>query len=214
MNRSSTADAAVVSAVVPRGSARPRRALRYGLPALAAAALTTVGPGPVSAGGGGLPAPEENHVWAGCQLDSDTVEAIQDDVFTSSLDGSEFSPFGSPSNVQVAFIVVYSLQENDGQGLDGGEGPPFSGPILCAGGFPFGGGGIAPFNVATTTEDSPIPDPSTGADSVDILDLEEALILRYAPNFEGGGGGDPEKRFCHTVDENTDCFTVFGPFFD
>ena len=88
-----------------------------------------------------------------------------------------------------------------------------SAPILCAGGFPLGAGGIAPFNVATTTEDSPIPEPSTGADSVDILDLEEALILRYAPNFEGEGG-DPEKRFCHTVDENTDCFTVFGPFFD
>jgi hypothetical protein len=206
-------DAAAVADTGAGASVWSRRVMRYGLPALAAAALTTGGPHPVSAGGGGIPAPEENHVWGGCELSQEAVEAIQDSIFNSS--GGEGGPFGDfPENLEVAFVVVYSLQENDGQLLPDTEG--YTGPILCLGGFP--GEGFTPFGIESTSEDSPIPpEPGEGdPTSVNILDLEEALILRYEPNFPGEGEpftGNPEKRFCHTVDDNTDCFTVFSPDF-
>jgi hypothetical protein len=216
MNRSWTAEAAAAGAG-ERASVWPWRAMRYGLPALAAA-LTTVGPTQVSAGGGGPPPPpppEENHVWAGCELDNGAVTVLRQRIIASS--GGESSPFGDASDLQIAFVVVYSFQENDGQALVGGEGG-FTGPVLCLGGD--AGEGFEPFAIETTTETTSIPDPesdaaSSGAESVDILDLEEALALRYLPLFDDGEGGlfegTPEKRYCHTVDGNNDCFTIFPP---
>lgn len=208
-------DATAVADAGAGASVWSRRAMRYGLPALAAAALTTVGPDPASAGGGGPPPPpppEENHVWGGCELSAEAVNEIRQNIFDSA--GGEGGPFGDfADSLEVAFVVVYSLQENDGQPLTT-EG--HTGPILCVGGTV--GEGISHLGIETTTDTTQIPDPTSNAGSgdavsVDILDLEEALALRYLPLFDDGEGGlfegIPEKRYCHTVDDNNDCFTVF-----
>jgi hypothetical protein len=65
----------------------------------------------------------------------------------------------------------------------------FAGSRICA----------APGFVATTDS---LP---TG---IDILDTEEALLVRYKING-GGRNGKIEKRLCHTVANKTDCFRLY-----
>jgi hypothetical protein len=131
------------------------------------------------------PDPEESHVWAGCVLDAATVAALQTDVnvgIEAELD----------SDIEVAFVVVYSLKENDGQPIDSG----FTGPVICTN----------PDLVAEETTQT--DDIGSAGDTVTILDAEEAFLLRY--QFEES----PEvieKRVCHTVDNNTDCFLIKPP---
>jgi hypothetical protein len=144
--------------------------------------------------------PQPERVWAGCVLSAATVAAIQADV----LSGIGLNlPQPVADDIQVAFVFVYSLQDNDGQGpVKTGSVTGFTGPVLCSN----------PAEVATPikvkeTDDIPGPNGPAGATSVDILDLEEAMILRYKVNG-GSANGKIEKRVCHTTGNNNDCHRI------
>ena len=106
---------------------------------------------------------------------------------------------GGQLKLHASYIIIYVRENpNDGQEIFElvGETPEptntFTGPILCTN---------LDTDVATpTTENELIPPSGT----VDILGAEEASHLQY----EATGGGDPEKRVCHTVAGNTDCFLI------
>ena len=53
--------------------------------------------------------PQPERVWGGCVLDPATVAEIQADVKAG-------IGLASATDIQVAFVVVYSLNDNDGQG--------------------------------------------------------------------------------------------------
>lgn len=98
--------------------------------------------------------------------------------------------------IQASYILIYVRQNpNDGQDL--ASSTLFTGPILCRN---------LDTAVTPTTENTLIPDP-TLADSVNILDAEEVSHLRYEPNI-GNVVGAAEKRVCHTVASNTNCFII------
>jgi hypothetical protein len=131
------------------------------------------------------PDPEDSHVWAGCVLDAATVAALQADVnvgIEAELD----------SDIEIAFVVVYSLNnDNDGQPVTGGT----TGPVICTN----------PEVVDTPSPTTQTTNIGSADDTVTILDAEEAFLLRY--QFEDPPE-DIEKRVCHTVDNNTDCFLI------
>lgn len=145
--------------------------------------------------------PQPERVWGGCVLDPATVAEIQADVNVG-------IGLASATDIRVAFVVVYSLNDNDGQGpVSLGPATGFTGPILCTNpaevGIP---------NEVTESADIPAQTGPSGATSIDILDLEEAMILRYDVNG-GAADGTIEKRFCHTVGVNNDCFRI-SPLLD
>lgn len=97
--------------------------------------------------------------------------------------------------IQASYILIYTRLPNDGQDL--ASSTSFTGPILCRN---------TNTTVVPTTETNLIPDPAR-ADSVNILDAEEVTHLRYEPNI-GTQVGPAEKRVCHTVASNTNCFII------
>jgi hypothetical protein len=128
--------------------------------------------------------PTADRVWAQCTLTSAEVTAL-----TNRMTGTGL---GTPKTV--AFVVIYSFQGNDGQPLTGGG---FTGPVLCR-------------NTAVVPSiDQVLQTDNIGTTSapVDVLDVENALILRYQES--GPPLGPVQKRYCHTVDANTDCFRLF-----
>ena len=146
------------------------------------------------------PGPEADHVYGGCVLSPATVAALAADA---TVGGGE-----APPAAEVSFVVVYTLSnDNDGQSL--GE-AGFTGPVICVNPAE---AGITAFEAGEgprLTEASDIPtetDPG-GAATVDILETEESFIIKYRLNG-GGNPGDIEKRVCHTVDGNVDCFIIF-----
>jgi hypothetical protein len=71
-----------------------------------------------------------------------------------------------------------------------GQQTTLTGPIVCT----------APNTQATAyTESTPLPNRDTGGDTIDILNTEQAVIVRYGPE---------EKRICRSVGENTECRIV------
>jgi hypothetical protein len=169
-----------------------------------------------------VPAAAADHVWAGCVLtlgelvEVDIGDDQTEEVFVpGSLDLLRENVAQSllipDEDVEIAFVVVYALNNpNNGQPVPGG----FTGPIICTnpGNLEVQGFGITGFeedNATRLTEASEIPtdtDPG-GAASVDIVGAEEAFILQYQLNG-GSNDGKVEKRVCHTVAGNTDCFIV------
>lgn len=122
--------------------------------------------------------PSEDHVWGGCVLTPNAVSGLGESLKS-----------GVPTDHEIDFVLVYSLQnDNDGQHFGKGT----TGPILCSN----------PKTVAieTTEENTPIPD---GPGKVDIKALEQALIMQYQQQ-----DGSRNKRICHTVAGNTDCFLI------
>jgi hypothetical protein len=153
-----------------------RMSAAYGALAIATASMASASfPGVAAA-----QQPQANRVWAECTLNSgegaiDTITGLLEDMGASS---TQLAPS------EVAFVVIYSLQENDGQPLTGGG---FTGPVICR-----------------NTEVAPDVDQVLQTDNIpttDLLDVENAIILRY-------GTTNVEKRYCHTVDANTDCFRL------
>lgn len=119
-----------------------------------------------------------------CTLEDDTIAALQGDVAAG---------IGAEGDVEVAFVVVYSLN-NDNHGQPVADGT--TGPVLCT-----NPDFVGPDETAQTDQ---IPDTGT----VDIRDSSEAFILRYEPSATEAA--EAEARFCHTVNANVDCFLV-GP---
>lgn len=148
--------------------------------------------------------PLANRVWAGCTLNSTTVTNIRGRMnLGAGIDTSQ---------TDVSFIVVYTFKNpNNGQKLlAGGE----TGPVVC----------IAPnVRIEKTREAEDIPtaeDQGASVLNVDLLDLSEALLIRYG--YTLGTKNIKENRFCHTVanpatgtpgnpppETNTDCFRVY-----
>jgi hypothetical protein len=99
--------------------------------------------------------------------------------------------------VRASYILIYVRENpNDGQAIKNPPGAPptFTGPILCR--------NSDNTNVVPTTQTTPIPGaPGT---TVDILGAEEALHLQYRRNADNV----IEKRVCHTVAGNVDCFLI------
>jgi hypothetical protein len=122
-------------------------------------------------------APTADRVWAQCQLSIDTVNQLVAD-----MDAADTSNRLTLDPEQVAFVVIYSFQGNDGQQLTAGG---FTGPVICR------DTGVAINQVLQTDDIS----------TTNVLDVENAIILRY-------GTANVEKRYCHTVDANTDCFRL------
>lgn len=188
--------------VMPRSRSAGRRALvgaTFGaaLTGALAAEATPVNPEAVDG-------PLANRVWAGCRLDSTTTSRI----LTNLKAGTDIND----PQVDVSFVVVYSFKfANDGQPLVSGG---TTGPVVC----------LAPSaRIEKTKEEEDIPtaeDQGSGVLNVDLLDLSEALLIRYG--YDTTTGGRLENRFCHTVanpatgtpgnpppETNTDCFRVF-----
>lgn len=128
--------------------------------------------------------PSVDHVWGGCRLTQAAVSGLESGV---SADGE--GPLSSPL---VDFVLVYSLQnDNDGQLLGTG----YTGPILCT--------NPNNVNLAATGENTPI---GTLAAPVEITALEGVLFLQH--ETVPGVPSSREKRVCHTVAGNTDCFLI------
>lgn len=185
----------------------PARAAACVCAALALAAAALLGSTALAQS---VPDPEANRVWGGCVLsagEAGTVEGLLADIAES--DNADEAAELDHDNLQVGFVVVYALSTpNDGQPL--GDESGFTGPIICINPdqvdiTAFEGDGETPL---TETSEIPTDTGPPGADTVDILAAEEAFILQYQVNG-GDSDGNIEKRICHTVGGETDCFIVF-----
>jgi hypothetical protein len=85
---------------------------------------------------------------------------------------------------EVAFVVVYSISnENNGQPVGTRD---FTGPVICR--------NDSLVSIADTQQ-------TASVGTVDVLDAASAFLLRYQDDML-------RTRLCHTVDSNTDCFTI------
>lgn len=101
--------------------------------------------------------------------------------------------------LQASYILIYVRQNpNDGQALDGTP-PAYTGPVLCI--------NSDTETIDQTTETTPIPNETNhpGVASVNIRGGETAFHLQYELTPTPG---DIEKRVCHNVAGNTDCFFI------
>jgi hypothetical protein len=98
------------------------------------------------------------------------------------------SAIGTP---EIAFVLVYSLNhDNDGQPVTVQGQSGSTGAVICRNTEVV----AAPAATSQTTD--------IGSNNVTILDAEEAFIVRYQI------GSTIEKRVCHTVNQNTDCYRI------
>jgi hypothetical protein len=102
---------------------------------------------------------------------------------------------------EIAFVVVYSLSKpNDGQAIATGT----TGPALCK-----NSNVVAVTNPGVVTETTPIPSPNPDNHNVDILGVETVVITQYQnPSAQVPNPSTWEKRLCHSVANNNDCFTI------
>lgn len=161
---------------------------RFGIACAALAALFLAsGTSPAIAIDVGDADPLPNRVYAECVLSDDAVEAL-----VESIEDVNSNRPNDPEIVgAVSYVIVYVVgNDNNGQEIVDDVSLGFTGPAICINDLEVE---IAP---ALQTDD--IPD-------VDILDLQDALILRHAPAGDGAPGAN---RICHTTDGNTDCFDI------
>jgi hypothetical protein len=139
--------------------------------------------------------PTANRVFANCTFTTGSPDSFGTLNSALSISSTDLGLLEG-DQVQASYIIIYvRANPNDGQDLK--NSPSFTGPILCTN---------ADTDVASpTTEATPIP-PLAG-DTVNILGAEEASHLQYEFNLVEGVS-DPEKRVCHTVAGNTDCFLI------
>ena len=129
--------------------------------------------------------PTADRVWAGCTLNQTEVDALINRM-TASSGGNQL---GTPK--QVAFIVIHSLQENNGQPRTAGG---FTGPVICR------APGVSINEVLQTTTI-----PSSGS-PVDLLDQQSGMSVLYRDPAGSTSPADNKKRFCWTVTSFADCF--------
>jgi hypothetical protein len=169
-----------------RSSRRRGGARALGL--LSAAVGLTALAGSAAHAQGIIGTPQANHVVS-CTLDSTTYN----DLFTllNPITNPPFNPG------EVAFVVIYTLNNNNGQKLSGPGPARYTGPVVCT------SPGVS-MTATLGTTDIPNSTDQPGASSIDLLNTEEAFLLRYKIN----PGTKIEKRFCHTVANNSDCFRI------
>jgi hypothetical protein len=100
-----------------------------------------------------------------------------------------------PVDPEVAFVIAYSLNnDNDGQPIgDGSAG--YTGPVLCLDGDNFNR------DEWDATDDTM---PLSGDGNANFLDMEQVTIIRYQRIDTGA----IEKVVCHSVDTNVDCVRI------
>jgi hypothetical protein len=134
--------------------------------------------------------PQANHVLSNCTFTTNTVEG------TNLQDALNIPDLGSLNGGQLeaSYIIIYVRQNpNNGQHI-GTTGSSYTGPILC-------------YNVTDSIQTSPEGTAISGP--IDILGAEESSHIQIQPS----GSTDTnqrQKRVCHTVASNTDCFLI-GP---
>lgn len=143
--------------------------------------------------------PTANQVFANCVLEDrsppppgriNTVAGLQADILRRNPGGNA-NRIADPT---IAYVIIYAVDnDNNGQPLVDRSGNPvgFTGPVIC----------VAPgFNITSALQTTDIP-------NVDILDVQDALILRHTP-----AGADPSaddaNRTCHTTDGTTSCYNI------
>jgi hypothetical protein len=121
-------------------------------------------------------AQERDRVWAlDCTLSDDTVEALKKHM-------NDAAPEKLTGEGHVAFVVIYSFEENGGQQLTVGG---FTGPVICR------NTDVVPeIDQVLQTDNTP---------TTDLRDVANAIILRY-------GTANIEQRYCYTVGAKQDCF--------
>ncbi|MGH6921998.1 MAG: hypothetical protein ACREJ0_30380 [Geminicoccaceae bacterium] len=147
----------------------------YGVLAAVAALIATVSvPGTAAA-----QSPTVDRVWAGCELTAGAVTELNTSMGTQL------------TNKQIAFVVIHSFQENNGQERTAGG---FTGPVICT-----------DPDVDITEVQQTTTIPSSGS-PVDLLDQQSGMSVLYR---DPSGSTDPDankKRFCWTVTSLADCF--------
>ena len=134
--------------------------------------------------------PRANHVVSNCTFStSGDTTRLQDALNIpdlSSLNGGQ---------LEASYIIIYVRQNpNDGQGITGGaDAGGYTGPILCI--------NSDTDEVVPTDEGTAIPG------SIDILGAEESSHIQIQPH-NSDVPNERQKRVCHTVASNTDCFTI------
>ena len=131
--------------------------------------------------------PLPDRVYAECVLSDDAVEALVESI----EDVNSNNPNDPEIVGAVSYVVVYVVgNDNNGQEIVEDESLGFTGPAICINDLEV--------EVTPALQTDDIPD-------IDILDLQDALILRHPPAGDGSPGAN---RICHTTDGNTDCFDI------
>jgi hypothetical protein len=152
---------------------------------------------------GGAVAQTPGAVWAGCTLDANAVNALKARMPSS-------GPNGFVQDGAVAFVVIYTMKDNDGQEFrPGPNAGTFTGPVICTN--PDADSASSVFRgvgITSVPQDADIPSGSS-ATAVNTLDAEEVFILRYAlANGGTGVAGTVEKVVCHAVNDKTFCYRI------
>jgi hypothetical protein len=137
--------------------------------------------------------PTANRILFNCTFTTDAVEGtnLQDALNIPDL------ALLNGGQLQASYIIIYVRQNpNNGQLI--GTPPPtssstYTGPIICT--------NADTDDIAKTTEGTVIPGP------IDITGAEEVSHLQLQPS-SSTDPADREKRVCHTVASNTDCFLI------
>jgi len=135
-------------------------------------------------------APVADRVFAECTFTTADLQLL------TNVPNSSLNKFVG-SELQGSYILIYVRgNPNDGQALSAGG---FTGPVMCI--------NSDTETIDQTAENTAIPNPTNhpGVASVDVRGAESAFHLQYELNPTPG---DIEKRVCHTVAGNTDCFFV------
>jgi hypothetical protein len=167
-----------------RMTRRPGIRVGYGTLAVAGA-LIAIGAIPGTAS-----AQTNDRVWAGCTLNTQggddehptTTARLLEDMAASS---SDLLPD------QIAFVVIHSFQENNGQPIDGGG---FTGPVICR----------APDVDMVEVEQTALIGSNNAR--VDLLDQQGGMSVLYRDPAGSADPADNRKRFCWTVASAADCF--------
>jgi len=134
--------------------------------------------------------PTPNRVYFNCTFSTDLASPTGD--IRDALNIPGLNKFVN-NNIEVSYIIIYVRENaNDGQALKTPLGS-FTGPILCT--------NADTNDIVKTTEGTAIPGP------VDITSAEEASHLQFKPT-SSTNPADKDKRVCHTVASNTDCFLI------
>ena len=135
--------------------------------------------------------PTANSVFFNCTFSTDPTSPTGDLREALNISSANLNKLQG-NQIQVSYIIIY-VRENPNDGQDLKNSTSFTGPILCT--------NSDTNDVIKTTEGTEITGP------VDITSAEESSHLQFKPT-SSTNPADKEKRVCHTVASNTDCFLI------
>ena len=148
--------------------------------------------------------PTANHVFFGCTFTTGTGTGTLNSVLTI----PDIALLNNGGGLEASYIIIY-VRENPNDGQRIGATQTYTGPVICR--------NAVTDSIAKTTEGTailpdPDPDPDIGPPPIDILGAEEASHLQYQESSTVPPNTNPkQKRVCHTVASNTDCFLIRPP---